>query len=224
MYVLGDITKKGFLLAQAQLWKEYMIRLKQDGKVPVRAPQGHNVLSLDALKEGNLNKTLRLQDQNIHKSVDDHKKGMLKVEEREHGDKDVQKKEYGKDAILKYVDRVKQKDLDLDLEHLAGKEGPGNVDAGLPELVGQNFPANVIPRTNDGVKKSVGGGGVDVKLQPSGGNKTVQFKTRRLKAIDWEDGFLPWEKEGIFDSVQKVGCGDAFSTFVKKNDYRNNII
>ena len=176
-----------------------MIRLKQDGKEPVRAPHGRDVLSLDALKEGNLNQTLRLQDQNIRKSVDDQDKAILKVEEREHGAKDVQKKEYGKDAILKYVDRIKQKQI-------------------LPEMGGQNLPVNVIPEANDGVKKSVGGGGVDVEVQQSGGNKTVQFKSRRLKGIDGEDnpGSLPWEREGFFDSIQKVGCGDAFLAFLIK--------
>ena len=183
--------------------------LKQDGKEPVRAPQRHDVLPLVALEKGNLNQTLRSRDENIRKSDDDQEK--LKVEGKEHGDKYVRKKEYGRAALLKYI---KQKRLDVGHERLvAEKEGPGNIDAGLPKLGGQNLSENVIPEANDVVKKSVGAGGVGVDLQQGGGNKTVQFKSRGLKGIDGQEilGSLPWEEEGIFDSIQKVGCGDAFS-------------
>ena len=200
------MTRKGFVLAQAQLWQEYVLRLRRDGKEPVRAPPRHDILSLGPSVKGNINQKHRLKDE---KSGDTHKKAELKDSERQQVDKNVQvqKQESKEPALLKDAAHVKLRHSNVASERLVRKEGPGNMDVVVPERSGKHLPKHVIRQTDDRGKKSVVGGGVGSKGEQGGSNKTALFKTRGLMGIEGEEktGFLPWEEQGIFDSLQKVG-------------------
>ena len=161
---------------------------------PVRAPP-KQILSLpSASAKGNISLKHPLKDYKIHLAEDNHKKTNFGNNRRLQVDQNNQ---------VQNQEKREMKDVKLsavDSEKLGRKGGPGNMDMAVPKQGGQNLQKNVIRQTNDGKNKSVDGGGVAKR-------RTMQFKTRDLKGIEREEkpGFLPWEKQGIFYSLQKVG-------------------
>ena len=171
-----------------------MKQLRQEGKEPVRAPPKQILSLAGASSRGNISLKHPLKDNKIHVAEDSHKKTNFGDNRRPQVDKNNpdqnQENREMKGVQLGAVDS----------EKLGRKGELGNMDVAVPKQGGQNLRKNVIRQTNDGKNKSVDGGRI-------GKRRTMQFKTRDLKGIKGEEtlGFLPWEKQGIFDSLQKVG-------------------
>ena len=208
--VLGDLTSKGFEKQQAKLWDEYYDRLQSEGKQPEKATQKSPQIEQNAeqnmqenaqelaanqpivnlnVQEPNMEALGRLANANpndlnqqqIDNLVAQNNAGDVQFfQQNENEQQNIQLNQFGDQQIVD-MQRNIQEDVNL--------QGVGNNDN--MQYVQQN--ANVQ------------GVAMNVNMQQDNDFEAEDtHKSRKLNGLSDNTGFLPWEKAGVFDTLQEV--------------------